>query len=1277
MSSAVTVQNPFPGLRPYTAEESTLFFGRDEQTGEALDRLLRRKLLAVVGVSGCGKSSLVGAGMVPALEMGLAGDPEQRWRVAAMRPGDGPLRELARCLDFGGHALAERTYGLLEAVETQLPPDENLLLVVDQFEEIFPFRDRKLLEGAGSEADLFVNYLLRASQDPAGRVYVLLTMRSDYMGECAKFHGLPEALNDGQYLVPRMTRQQLQEAIEGPLQAAAVEIHPAVVQDLLNQCGEEPDNLPVLQHLLRRMFEQWQQEGGRGLITAAIAESLGGLVWALDRDAEDVYGGLPSEEKRVAEMVFRRITESRRQSDREEDDRPVRRPQTLLDLAILAGGPEAVHDTVCHFQERGLLVVRKTDRGEVVDLPHECLCLKWDRLKGWIRSEAEDAKKLRFLLDSVGTNYLAGLALSEALEWKGSGRLESGWGSRYLTHEQLSGVVDWVTQSQRRVTEAEEKERRQKEEREAAREERVLLAQAQRRRARLFAIVIGVAFLIAVALGLVAYFQKRRADVQAATAVLAQGRAQAEATRANELRLSSEIPAMLKAERGGGTERALQELMAGHALVPKSVELDGAMSFAMTMTRGLKKIVDIRARVHSVQFSPDGTRIVSGDGDGAVRLWDAKSLSPIGSPLVVPGYSVSRVSFSPDGTRIISSSTERNTHDPRTMLQLWDASTGSPIGSPLAGTNGQMAFSPDGTLIVAGSSSGVLLRWDGKTGQPIGHPLRGHKGSVNGVAFNHDSSRIVSGGEDGTLRLWDSRSGMPVGSPLRGEAKKIKSVAFSPDGSHILSGDASGLLQMWDANSEALVSSAHDKENEWVEQILYNRDGSRVAALDLTGTLRLFDMKSGRGIGLFVNDDPQIECMAFSPDGSKIATGGLDKLVRLWDAKSGKPIGEPLAGHNDYVWSVAFSPDGSRIVSGSLDGTLRLWDTKNEYSIGMRLQPIEAVGQVAFNPEGSRIIAAGSLGPLFHLWDAKSGQHLSAAPPKELKSRLLWVAYTPNGMQIVSGDDKGFLRLWDGKTLEPIGTPVTQLKGWAKDSVESVAVSPDTSQIVFGSKDGSLQLWSLKSGDPIGTPFKGHKGGVTSIDFSRDGSRIVSGGEDGSVRLWDSKSGRAIGSPLIGHKGKVAGVAFNSDGSEIVSSGDDNTLRLWNAKSGSPIGVLEGTESLVENVIFNADGSQIFSGDIEGFLRVWDAKTGQPIGGPLKDRAPYILTGIRSLVVSPDGNQILAGTDSGLILWPAPRTWAELLCAKLTRNMTREEWRAWISPSIEYKVQCRDLPVPP
>jgi hypothetical protein len=255
--------------------------------------------------------------------------------------------------------------------------------MVDQFEEIFPFRDRKLRDGVGSEADLFVSYLLRAAQDQAGRIYVILTMRSDYLGECAKFPGLPEALNDGQYLVPRLTRQQLQEAIEGPATAAGVEVHPVLVQDLLNQCDEEPDNLPLLQHLLRRIFEEWEHEGEKGAITPTLAMRVGGLARALHQDAETVYRGLSPDEQQIAEVLFRRITESRR-GDREDGHRPVRRPQTVADLAKLVRVSEpALRKIASAFEKQGLLVVRTTDEGDKVDLPHECMCWKWERLNQW------------------------------------------------------------------------------------------------------------------------------------------------------------------------------------------------------------------------------------------------------------------------------------------------------------------------------------------------------------------------------------------------------------------------------------------------------------------------------------------------------------------------------------------------------------------------------------------------------------------------------------------------------------------------------------------------------------------------------------------------------------------------------------------------------------------------------------------------------------------------------------------------------------------------------
>jgi hypothetical protein len=253
--------NPFRGLLPFEEEHATLFFGRDDEIRDIALRLENRRLLAVTGVSGSGKSSLVLAGVIPMLKAGLIPRLGTDLCVATMKPRGGPLAELRRQLsealgrEIPTDALTRTTYGLVDAVKP-LAPGESLLVVVDQFEEIFQYRKERLATDGGSEADRFITLLLRAVEQNEVPVYVILTMRSDYLGACAIFRGLPEALNDGHYLVPRMTRRQLQEAIEGPLETVGAAIHPSLVQELLNQCDEEPDHLPVLQHLLRRMCER-------------------------------------------------------------------------------------------------------------------------------------------------------------------------------------------------------------------------------------------------------------------------------------------------------------------------------------------------------------------------------------------------------------------------------------------------------------------------------------------------------------------------------------------------------------------------------------------------------------------------------------------------------------------------------------------------------------------------------------------------------------------------------------------------------------------------------------------------------------------------------------------------------------------------------------------------------------------------------------------------------------------------------------------------------------
>ena len=671
--------------------------------------------------------------------------------------------------------------------------------------------------------------------------------------------------------------------------------------------------------------------------------------------------------------------------------------------------------------------------------------------------------------------------------------------------------------------------------------------------------------------------------------------------------------------------------MSGHRLAQKSnqpfVQSAGYAGLQREFIRygATKWLRESGASITCIAISPNGSRIVSGSSDNTLRLWDARSGNPIGEPLKGHSGPVSSVAFSPDGSRIVSGSEDGT-------LRLWDARSGNSIGEPLKGHSGSVfsvAFSPDSSRIVSGSWDDTLRLWDTRSGNPIGDPLKGHSSSVSSVAFSPDSSRIVSGSGDKALRLWDARSGDPIGEPLRGHLSDVSSVAFSPDGSRIVSG-------------------SKDK------------------------TLRLWDARSGKPIGdSLAGHSGPISSVAFSPDGSHIVSGSVDDTLRLWDARSGNPISEPLKGHLNVVSSVAFSPDGSRIISGSTDNTLRLWDTRLGNATGEPLKGDSAlIMSVAFSPDGSRIVS-GSADATLRLWDTRSGNPIGE-PLRGHSDAVQSVAFSPDGSRIVSGSDDHTLRLWDARSGNTIGEP---LKGHSR-GVSSVAFSPDGSRIVSGSQDKTLRLWNARSGKPIGEPLKGHSRGVSSVAFSPDSSHIVSGSVDDTLRLWDASSGNPIGEPLKGHLNVVSSVAFSPDGSRIVSGSWDNTLRLWDAHSGNPIGKpFQGQSDDVSSVAFSPDGSHIVSGSTDNTLRLWDARSGNPIGEPIRSYPAPIF----SVTFSPDGLRIVSGSwYPTLGLWPilVLEGWADHLCAKLPRNMTRKEWREWISPDIDYVVQCPGLPVP-
>jgi len=455
MMAAALPANPYPGLRAFEPDENEFFFGRERETDELRRRLRSSRLLAVIGSSGSGKSSLVRSGLIPSLHAGFMAGAGSSWRVAITRPGEAPIGQLADALDSPGvlgtetlHADTRRTVlevmlrdsslGLAEAVrQAQLPAGENVLVVVDQFEELFRYRRSRPVAATGDDAVAFIRLLLEAARCPDLPIYIVLTMRSEFIGECAAFDSLPEAINAGQYLVPRMSRDALRAAISGPATVRGVVIAPRLLVRLLNEVGDDLDRLPVLQHALMRTWDAWAKHPAPGVpIDVSHYEAIGTMRQALSRHAEETYAELGSERERgIAEQLFKALTETT------EDGHGIRRPIAFRYLSELcATSPTEVEGVVDRFRApgraflqpaAGIRLEREPER--IVDLTHESLMRLWGRLAGWVEEEARAEDIFRRLSRSA-VQHDAGEAslwrppeLTLGLRWLRENRPSASW----------------------------------------------------------------------------------------------------------------------------------------------------------------------------------------------------------------------------------------------------------------------------------------------------------------------------------------------------------------------------------------------------------------------------------------------------------------------------------------------------------------------------------------------------------------------------------------------------------------------------------------------------------------------------------------------------------------------------------------------------------------------------------------------------------------------------------------------------------------------------------
>jgi len=1250
--------NPFRGLHVFDFEHAPIFHGRTKAIGEVLEALeeqvrAHRPFVLVLGASGSGKSSLVRAGVLPLLTQPGTIEGIGLWRRAITRPGAGggggdcfdalagalleasalsalgnpesPRAIVDLASEFREHSdsVALRVRDALDHVarewktehshyleerERQLRasgrvdeadlarqdreqldlPKARLALLVDQLEELFT---------TGFSPKIRQKYIAAlASLVRSGRVFVLVTLRSDFYPRYQEFRDLVEfAKAGGKFDLQPPTPYEVGNMIRLPAEAAGLhfeheqETGQRLDEALRDAASATPESLPLLEYVLSLLYDK--QEARRdGLLRWSDYRELGELKGALAKHAEDVFSTLGSHEQESFPLVMRYLVTL----SQSEEEVPNRRTAPYRDFAA-SDGPGHDQKTgaqgfVDLFIEKRLLIADADPQGEVtVSVAHEALLREWQRVREWL-TENREFLRMRGRLDSSLKLWLSrgqqkddllgpGLPLAEGE------KLAKDFGSS-LNREQTGYICASI---------AERKRRKQ--------------AQARIRYALMAAIS---------ALAIVAGFQWLQAEHHRQSAENNAAMARAEAARTKEaLASEAEVAAKLQEQLRQASwasfnqaERQFQlgEWPEGMALLARAIKFDPQNQVAserffheliVRREKALPPLVAPFAHqdvVADVAFSPDGARILTASWDKTAKLWDAASGGLIAS--FAHQGSVWRGTFNQDGTRILTASVDKT-------AKLWDTVSGKLITSfDHQGAVSSALFSPNGGRILTASWDGTAKLWDA-SGKLIGSFA--HQAEVKDAVFSPDGARILTASADHTAKLWDAASGGLIASFAH--QNTVEEAMFSPDGTRVLTASIDRSAKLWDAASgKPLASFDH---HDGVVHAAFSPDGARILTASWDGTAKLWDMASGKLIASF-DHQGGVWHGVFSPDGNRVLTASVDKSARLWDAASGELISS--FDHQDGVTRAAFSPDGALILTASADKTARLWDAVSG-NPGASFVHGDEVNDAAFSPDGARIVTA-SADHSAKLWDAVSGNlRASLVHGDEVND----AKFSPDGARVLTASKDKTAKLWDAASGKLI------ISFDHRDQVNDAAFSPDGARVLTASKDKTARLWDIASGKLIAS-FD-HQDEVNAGAFSPDGARILTASVDRMAKLWDAASGKLIASFV--HEDTVRWVAFSPDGARILTASADKTAKLWDTYSGKLIASFNHQDR-VQHAAFSPDGARILTASADHTAKLWDAASGKLI---------YSFThqdGVYYGVFSPDGTRILtASWDKTARLWDA------------------------------------------